>query len=149
MYRPDHAAHTASTAHNDDRVQFLVVGDETSLTELEAELALLPLCARGRVFVEVGEPSGIVALAAPIRMTVTWLVRAERSGRPGSAQRCERGEAATRAVRAWAAEMLCEGPGRTRAIVTGSWALTTEVGEHLVEVVGMEPDAVSRPSGSR
>jgi len=149
MYLTDHAAHTASTAHNDDRVQFLIVGDETSLTELEAELALLPLCARGRVFVEVGEPSEIVALAAPIRMTVTWLVRAERSGRPGSAQRCPRGEAATRAVRAWAAEMLCEGPGRTRAIVTGSWALTTEVGEHLVEVVGMEPDAVSRPSGSR
>lgn len=149
MYRPDHAAHTASTAHNDDRVQFLVVGDETSLTELEAELALLPLCARGRVFVEVGEPSEIVALAAPIRMTVTWLVRSARSGRPGTAERCAPGEAATRAVEAWAAEMLCDGPGNTRAVVTGSWALTTEVGEHLVEVVGMAPDAVSRPSGSR
>lgn len=149
MYRPDHAAHTAATAHHDDRVQFLVVGDETSLTELEAELALLPLCARGRVFVEVAEASEIVTLAAPIRMTVTWLVRAERSGRPGTAQRCAPGEAATRAVGAWAAEMLCEGPGSTRAIVTGSWALTTEVGEHLVEVVGMEPDALSLPSGSR
>jgi NADPH-dependent ferric siderophore reductase len=149
MYRPDHAAHTAATAHHDDRVQFLVVGDETSLTELEAELALLPLCARGRVFVEVGEPSEVVALAAPIRMTVTWLVRAERSGRPGTAERCARGEAATRAVSAWSAEMLCDGPGRTRAIVTGSWELTTEVGQQLVEVVGMEPGAVSLPSGSR
>ncbi len=149
MYRPDHAAHTASTAHNDDRVQFLVVGDDTSLTELEAELALLPLCARGRVFVEVGESSEIAALAAPIRMTVTWLVRSERSGRPGTAEPCGRGEAATRAVQAWTAEMLCDGPGRTRAIVTGSWALTTEVGEHLVEVVGMDPDAVSLTSGSR
>ena len=37
----------------------------------------------------------------------------------------------------------------TRAVVTGSWALTTEVGEHLVEVVGMAPDAVSRLSDFR
>lgn len=147
--RPDHAAHTASTAHHDDRVQYLVVGDETSLTEVEAELTLLPLCARGRVFVEVGVASEIVPLTAPIRMTVTWLVRSERSGRPGTAERCARGEAAARAVRAWAAEMLCDGPGRTRAVVTGSWALATDVAEHLVEIVGMRPDAVSRPSSSR
>ena len=66
MYRPDHATHTASTAHIDDRVQSLVVGDETSLTELEAELALLPLCARGRVFVEVGDASQIVSLASEV-----------------------------------------------------------------------------------
>jgi NADPH-dependent ferric siderophore reductase len=143
MYRPDHAAHTASTAHHDDRVQFLVVGDETSLTELEAELALLPLCARGRVFVEVAEQSGIVPLSAPIRMTVTWLVRAHRSGRPGTAERCAPGEAATRAVRAWSAEMLCDGPGATRAIVTGSWSLVTEVRELLVDEAGLHPEAVS------
>lgn len=149
MHRPDHAAHTAATAHHDDRAQFLVVGDETSLTELEAELALLPLCARGRVFVEVGEPAEIVPLAAPMRMTVTWLVRSERSGRPGTAQPCAHGEAATRAVRAWTAEMLCDGPGSTRAIVTGAWPLATEVGEHLVERAGMEPGAVSLPSGPR
>ena len=143
MYRPDHAAHTSATAHNDDRVQFLVVGDETSLAELEAELALLPLCARGRVFVEVAEQSGIVPLTAPIRMTVTWLVRAQRSGRPGTAERCVPGEAAARAVRAWSTEMLCDGPGATRAIVTGSWSLVTEVTELLVDGVGMRPEEVS------
>ncbi|GAA4151762.1 SIP domain-containing protein [Leifsonia shinshuensis] len=143
MYRPDHATHTASTAHNDDRVQFLVVGDETSLAELEAELALLPLCARGRVFVEVAEQSAIVPLTAPIRMTVTWLVRAQRSGRPGTAARCAPGEAAVRAVRAWSAEMLCDGPGRTRAIVTGSWSLETDVRELLVDEAGMDAAAIS------
>ena len=143
MYRPDHASHTASTAHVDDRVQFLVVADETSLTELEAELALLPLCARGRVFVEVGDASGIVALATPLRMTVTWLERSRRSGRPGTGERCACGEAGARAVRAWCDEMLCDGPGETRAIVTGGYALATEVREHLIHTVGMSPAAVA------
>ncbi|HEV7813151.1 MAG TPA: SIP domain-containing protein [Leifsonia sp.] len=146
MYRPDHASHTATTAHHDDRVQFLVVADESSLLELEAELALLPLCARGRVFVEVEHPEDVVPLSTPMRMTVTWLSRARRSGRPGTGDRCAPGEAATRAVRAWTAEMLCEGPGETRAIVLGGFALVSEVQEHLVAEVGMAPTAVTAAS---
>jgi len=143
MYRPDHATHTASTAHADDRVQFLVVGDETSLAELEAELALLPLCARGRVFVEVADASQIVPLATPMRMTVTWLARSQRTGRPGTGERCAPGEAGARAVRAWCDEMLCDGPGETRAIVTGAFTLATEVRDHLLHAVGMPAEAVS------
>lgn len=143
MYRPDHATHTASTAHADDRVQFLVVGDETSLAQLEAELALLPLCARGRVFVEVAEASQIVPLSTPMRMTVTWLARSERTGRPGTGERCAPGEAGARAVRAWCDEMLCDGPGETRAIVTGGFTLATDVRDHLLHAVGMAPEAVS------
>lgn len=146
MYRPDHASHTATTAHVDDRVQFLVVGDESSLSELEAELALLPLCARGRVFVEVGDASRVVPLATPMRMTVTWLARSRRSGRPGTGERCAPGEAGTRAVRAWCDEMLCDGPGETRAIVTGGYSLATEVRDHLIHAVGMSPAAVSAPA---
>ncbi|MGJ4842928.1 SIP domain-containing protein [Leifsonia sp. Le1] len=146
MYRPDHANHTATTAHHDDRVQFLVVGDESSLTELEAELALLPLCARGRVFVEVGDADDIVQLATPMRMTVTWLTRHNRSGRPGTGERCARGEAATRAVRAWTTEMLCDGPGETRVILTGGFALVSEVRDHLESVVGMPADAIVAPA---
>lgn len=146
MYRPDHATHTATTAHHDDRVQFLVVGDESSLSELEAELALLPLCARGRVFVEVAEQADIVELSIPMRMTVTWLTRSDRSGRPGTGQRCAKGEAATRAVRAWTAEMLCDGPGETRVILIGGYALVSEVREHLQSVVGMTPDAIVAPA---
>jgi NADPH-dependent ferric siderophore reductase len=143
MHRPDHATHTASTAHLDDRVQYLVVGDETSLAALEAELALLPLCARGRVFVEVGDASQIVPLAAPMRMTVTWLPRSRRTGRPGTGERCAPGEAASRAVGAWCAEMLCDGPGATRAILAGGFTLVTEIREHLTDAVGMSPDAVT------
>ena len=143
MYRPDHATHTASTAHADDRVQFLVVGDETSLAELEAELALLPLCARGRVFVEVADDSQIVPLATPLRMTVTWLARSQRTGRPGTGERCAPGEAGARAVRAWCDEMLCDGPGETRAIVTGAFTLVADVLDHLLHAVGMVPEAVS------
>ncbi|MFF1877774.1 SIP domain-containing protein [Leifsonia sp. NPDC058230] len=146
MYRPDHASHTATTAHHDDRVQFLVVADESSLPQLEAELALLPLCARGRVFVEVERPEDAVQLSTPMRMTVTWLARSRRSGRPGTGESCSRGEAVTRAVRAWTAEMLCDGPGETRAIVLGGFELATEVQEHLVGEVGMAPAAVTAPS---
>lgn len=146
MYRPDHATHTSSTAHLDDRVQYLAVGDETSLTELEAELALLPLCARGRVFVEVEDASQIGTLATPLRMTVTWLARSRRSGRPGTGERCARGEAATRAVRAWCDEMLCDGPGATHAIVTGGFDLLEDVREHLTRTVGMTADAVTVPT---
>ncbi|UAJ80801.1 SIP domain-containing protein [Leifsonia sp. ZF2019] len=146
MHRPDHSSHTAETAHHDDRVQFVVVGDETSLTEVEAELALLPLCARGRVFVEVEDADQIVPLAAPIRMTVTWLTRATRSGRPGTGERCARGEAATRAVRAWATEMLCDGPGETSAVVTGGFSLVTDVRELLVDEVGMDGASVVTPA---
>ncbi|WP_249776516.1 SIP domain-containing protein [Leifsonia sp. C5G2] len=143
MHRPDHATHTASTAHLDDRVQYLVVGDETSLGALEAELALLPLCARGRVFVEVADASQIVPLASPLRMTVTWLPRSRRSGRPGTGEQCAPGEAAVRAVRAWCDEMLCDGPGATRAVVAGGFTLAADVREHLAEVVGMPDDALT------
>ncbi|GAA1445723.1 SIP domain-containing protein [Leifsonia poae] len=145
MYRPDHAKHTATTAHHDDRVQFLVVGDESSLPQLEAELALLPLCARGRVFVEVESPDDVSVLTTPLRMTVTWLPRARRSGRPGTSEPCAKGVAATRAVRAWTAEMLCDGAGETRAIVTGGFELVSEVQEHLRDEVGMSADAVIAP----
>jgi NADPH-dependent ferric siderophore reductase len=145
MYRPDHAKHTATTAHHDDRVQFLVVGDESSLVQLEAELALLPLCARGRVFVEVESPDDVLELATPMRMTVTWLPRARRSGRPGTGETCAKGDAATRAVRAWTTEMLCDGPGETRAIVTGGFALVTEVQDHLRSAVGMADEAITAP----
>jgi NADPH-dependent ferric siderophore reductase len=143
MLRPDHASHTASTAHLDDRVQYLVVGDETSLAALEAELALLPLCARGRVFVEVADASQVVPLPAPLRMTVTWLPRSRRTGRPRTGEGCAPGEAASRAVRAWCAEMLCDGPGATHAIVTGRPTLVADIRDHLTHAVRMPPEALT------
>ncbi|MCX7521133.1 SIP domain-containing protein [Microbacterium sp. STN6] len=123
--RAEHAAHTARTAHHDDRAQFVVVADETALAQLEAELALLPLCARGRVFVETASAADRVVLSAPVRMTVTFLPRsrAPRDRRERRERRPEGearpGDLAARAVHAWAAEMLCEGPGATRAVLVG------------------------------
>jgi hypothetical protein len=42
--------------------------------------------------------------------------------------------------------MLCEGPGETRAIVLGGFALVSEVQEHLVAEVGMALTAVTAAS---
>jgi NADPH-dependent ferric siderophore reductase len=144
-----HASHTGATAHLDDRVQYLIAGDETSLTEIEAELALLPLCARGRVFVEVRDASEIRPLQAPMRMTITWLARASRAGRPGTATDCAPGEAVTRAVRAWTAEMLCDGPGATTAILSGRYSGVADVYDHLVAEIGMQADRVTSPAEFR
>jgi NADPH-dependent ferric siderophore reductase len=149
MPQTDHATHTGATAHLDDRVQYLVAGDETSLVELETELALLPLCARGRVFVEVQSADQIVALNAPMRMTVTWLPRGARSGRPGTAEPCEPGEALSRAVTAWTAEMLCDGPGATTAILRGRYGAVAELHEHLRDAIGMSAEAITAPSEFR
>lgn len=140
MYRPDHSAHTGATAHRDDRVQFVVTGDETSLAELQSELALLPLCAKGRVFVEIPEPKDAFELQVPMRMTVAWLPRSTRGGRPGTGERCAPGQALGRAVRAWSAEMLCNGPGDTQAILTGDYRAVSAAYEVLAESAGM-PDA--------
>ena len=51
------------------RVQYLITADEHSLAELEATLATLPLCAVGRVFIEVPETGDISVVSAPARLT--------------------------------------------------------------------------------
>ncbi len=45
------AAACRSSRHT--RVQHLITADESSLAELEALLATLPICSTGRVFIEV------------------------------------------------------------------------------------------------
>ena len=143
MTSSDHAAHTVRTVHSDDRVQFLVTGDESSLAEVELALAALPLCARGRVFLEVATADQIGVVTAPPRMIVTWLTRSRRTG--GVAP----GEAVSRAVAAWSAEMLCDGPGATRAALTGRYRAVEHVHDHLVETVGMSVEHVSVPDRFR
>lgn len=115
-----------------DRAQLVATGDDASLAELEARLALAPLCARGRVFAEVGDAGRIRPLAAPARMTVTWLVR-----RDGDAP----GAALERAVAAWAAEMLCGEASGTRALVTGSPEAVDRV-EAVLAITGRLPSYV-------
>lgn len=143
MDNTKHSRHTTATAHYDDRVLFLIVADETSLGAVQTELALLPLCARGRAFIEVESDEQIIPLNAPPRMTITWLSRARRSGRPGTSEPCRHSQAALRAVRAWSTEMFVDGSGCAQAALFGSWELVTEVKEYLTQTSGM-PEASIR-----
>lgn len=114
------------------RAQHLVTADEHSLLELEAFLATLPLCATGRVFIEVPDAAAISHIDAPARMTVTWLPRSRRTGAPGSGRACTRGMALTRATCAWADEMLCDDSGtQTRVTLMGGYLSTADIIEHL------------------
>jgi NADPH-dependent ferric siderophore reductase len=75
-----------------DARHVLLAGDESSIGELSEVLALLPICARGQVFVEVDDAASIATLQSPGRVVVTWLVRAVRSGEPGTGASCARGQ---------------------------------------------------------
>ncbi|MET0713694.1 MAG: SIP domain-containing protein [Mycetocola sp.] len=143
--RTDHTGHRANEANHKHRVQFLIAGDETVLPELEAMLTTLPLCATGRVFVEVGSVDDIGALQVPPRMTVTWLPRSDRSGAPGSGRSCAPGEAASRAVRAWAGEMLCENPEEIHVWLGGHYRGVSEAHDYLTADLGVSEDVIQTP----
>ncbi|GAA4349077.1 SIP domain-containing protein [Microbacterium rhizosphaerae] len=125
---------------------YLVAADESSLAELELLLATLPLCATGRVFVEVPDASWIVPFDAPARMTVTWLDRSVRAGEPGTARRCAHGRALTRAVTGWADEMLCEPGEGVRIHLLGGYLGTADILEHLTDSLCVPLDAISTPA---
>ncbi len=122
------------------REQYLITADEHSLPELERVLSALPLCSSGRVFIEVPDAADIAAIAAPARMTVTWLPRSRRSGAPGSGLPCAPGTAVSRAARAWADEMIdveaSEGP--VRVVLLGGYLGTADILEHLTEARGLD-----------
>ncbi|WP_106816070.1 SIP domain-containing protein [Microbacterium timonense] len=144
---------TAGSAHNPSacrssrhtRVQHLITADESSLVELEALLATLPICSTGRVFIEIPDASWLADIAAPSRMVVTWLDRSQRSGAPGTGRGCASGEALTRAVTAWADEMLCAQDDQTRIHLLGGYLGTADIVDHLVEL-GIRPEAIHAPA---
>ncbi|MBG6239639.1 NADPH-dependent ferric siderophore reductase [Mycetocola sp. CAN_C7] len=147
--RADHSGHTANEANHKHRVQFLIAGDESALPELEAVLTTLPLCATGRVFVEVADEDAVGVLSAPPRMTVTWLPRSRRSGAPGTGRGCAPGEAASRAVRAWAGEMLCEHPEEVHVWLGGHYRGVAESHDYLTTGLGVAADVVQTPPAYR
>ncbi|GEP48320.1 phage tail protein [Microbacterium saccharophilum] len=140
-------AHTpaACRASKHTRVQHLITADESSLAELEALIATLPLCSTGRVFVEVPDAGWIGRLAAPARMTVTWLDRSRRSGAPGTGRACAPGEALARAVTAWADEMLCREDDATRIHLLGGFLGTADIVDHLTSALHIDASAISAP----
>lgn len=125
---------------------YLVAADESSLAELELVLATLPLCATGRIFVEVPDASWIAPIDAPARMTVTWLDRSVRTGEPGAGRRCPHGRALTRAVTGWADEMLCDPAQGVRIHLLGGYLGTADILEHLTDRLGVPADAISTPA---
>lgn len=152
--RPRSVEHSASACRSSrhTRVQHLVTADESSLAELEAVLATLPICSTGRVFIEIPDASWQSAIAAPSRMVVTWLDRSARTGAPGTGRGCASGEALTRAVAAWADEMLCgsvdSGDDETRIHLLGGYLGTADIVDHLVGL-GIRPESIHAPEQYR
>lgn len=127
------------------RAHHLVTADEHSLAELEVFLATLPLCASGRIFIEVPETADIGVIDAPGRMTVTWLARGERSGAPGTGRACAPGQALARATCAWADEMLCDDEYETHVTLLGGYLGTADIVEHLTGVLEIQPAQIYAP----
>lgn len=123
----------------------LVTADENSLVEVEMFLATLPLCASGRVFIEVPEASDIGVVEVPARMTVTWLARASRTGAPGTGRSCAPGEALARATCAWADEMLCDDERPTSVTLFGGYLGTADIVEHLTESLDVPASMIHAP----
>jgi NADPH-dependent ferric siderophore reductase len=142
----EHTNHTASTKHTGATVTYLLTGDSINLAELEAAIVALPLCARGRVFVETDAAHEICTLTVPPRMTVTWLPRATPSGPCGTGSCCAPGEALHRAVSAWACEMLCDGADGTHVWLTGGYRGVFAITEHLVETYGVARESITTPA---
>lgn len=137
---------SACRASKHARVQQLITADEHSLAELAALVATLPLCSTGRVFIEVPDATWIGSVAVPARMIVTWLDRSARTGAAGSGRACALGEALTRAVTAWADEMLCTDAARaTRVHLLGGFLGTADIVDHLTGRLGMAADAIHTP----
>ncbi|GGH47741.1 SIP domain-containing protein [Microbacterium album] len=144
----EHSA-AACRSQRHTRVQHLIAADEHSLVDLATLLATLPLCSTGRVFVEVPDSRWIDALPVPPRMVVTWLDRSSRSGEAGTGRACPSGAALTRAVTAWADEMLCAEGDETRIELLGGYVGTADIADHLTERLGIDPARIHTPERFR
>lgn len=127
------------------RSHHLVTADEKSLVDLELFLSTLPLCASGRIFIEVPTAADIQVIDAPARMTVTWLARADRSGTPGSGRSCAQGQALARATCAWADEMMCDDEIVTQVTLLGGYLGTADIVEHLTTRLAVDAAAIRTP----
>ena len=135
----------ACRASRHTRVQHLITADETSLLELETLLATLPICSTGRVFIEIPDASFQADIVAPARMVVTWLDRSTRTGDPGTGRACGAGQALTRAVTAWADEMLCAEDDHTRIHLLGGYLGTADIVDHLADRLGIDVATIAAP----
>ncbi|MFE1665897.1 SIP domain-containing protein [Microbacterium sp. P02] len=144
MPSTEHNASACRTSRH-ARVQHLITADESSLTELEVLLATLPICSTGRVFIEIPDASWQTAIAAPARMTVTWLDRSARSGAAGTGRLCAPGAALSRAVNAYADEMLCAEDDHTRVFLLGGYLGTADIVDHLTSSLSVATTSIHTP----
>src|SRR5688572_2115641 len=144
IHSTEHSA-AACRASRHTRVQHLITADEASLADLEVLLATLPICSTGRVFVEVPDASWRADIVVPARMVLTWLDRSQRSGAPGTGRGCAAGEALSRAVTAWADEMLCAADDETRIHLLGGYLGTADIVDHL-KAMGIAATAIHTPA---
>lgn len=144
--RPDFASHDDSSCRSrrHPRAQHLIVADERSLADLELALVALPICASGRVLIEVPDASWVCALQAPPRMSVTWLDRSVRRGEIGSAELCRSGQAVTRAAIAYADEVLCDEEAReTNVTLLAGFVATADIVEHLTTRLDIPRESIT------
>lgn len=145
MSHPTEHSAAACRSSRHTRVQHLITADESSFAELEVVLATLPICSTGRVFVEIPDASWQADIAVPSRMVLTWLDRSQRSGAPGTSRGCAAGEALSRAVIAWADEMLCAEDDETRIHLLGGYLGTADIVDHLTGM-GIAATAIHTPA---
>ncbi|HEU0257305.1 MAG TPA: SIP domain-containing protein [Microbacteriaceae bacterium] len=98
--------------HHGPSEQVLIAGDEDDLPAIHHLLWLLPEDVYGHVFIETLTEDGRTPLAAPERVSVTWLPRAARRSRLRSLVFADRGEPLAAALVGWAAEWLDGGCGQ-------------------------------------
>lgn len=145
MSRTEHNSVACRTSRH-RRATHLIAADEQGLAELEALVATLPLCATGRVFVEVADAADTVRIAVPPRMTLTVLPRSRHRGLAGTGRRCGRGDALVQAVTAWADEMLCGEEPSPRINLLAGFVATADIVDHLTERCQTPTDAISTPA---
>nr|WP_054687104.1 SIP domain-containing protein [Microbacterium sp. No. 7] len=128
------------------RVQHLITADETSLVELQALVATLPICSTGRVFIEVPDAGWIGVIDVPPRMVVTWLDRSRRTGDPGTGRACAPGQALVRAATAWAGEMLCAEGDPTHVHLLGGYLGTADIFDYLTGTLHLDAGRIEVPA---
>ena len=145
MPNPSEHNDAVCRAKRHTRVQHLITADENSLADLEVLLATLPICSTGRVFIEIPDAAWQADIVVPARMVLTWLDRSQRTGAPGTGRGCAPGQAISRAVTAWADEMLCDEGDETRIHLLGGYLGTADIVDHLTSRNGVAADSIHTP----
>jgi NADPH-dependent ferric siderophore reductase len=127
-------------------IRVFFAGDASAIDDIQTMLEVLPICARGQVFIEVADASEIVPVTAPGRVTVSWLDRSRRSGRPGTGERCVAGTALDRATRAWLGEFFVDREALTSSDyvfwIGGPEGFAYDLRHDLADLFLAEPTAV-------